>query len=127
MYDTRHCQSSSDQFRLPTTNVGDESICTATILSKVDEAIKLEVVLKIEPNVRIRTPIRAFSESVVKKFKELPLADERFLGPATISLILGADVYPKVIQPGFHMVDERLPVAQKTVFGWILSSDCTQA
>jgi len=30
-----------------------------------DEAIKLVVVLKIEPNVRIRTPIRALSESVV--------------------------------------------------------------
>jgi len=78
-------------FRLPTTN---ESICTATIRSKVDEAIKLEVVLKIKPNVRIRTPIRAASESVVKKFKELPLADERFHRPGTISLILGADVYP---------------------------------
>jgi len=114
-------------FRLPTTNVGDESICTATIRSKVDEVIKLEVVLKIEPNVRIHTPIRALSESVVKKFKELPLADERFHRPATISLILGADVYPKVIQPCFHMVDEGLPVAQKTVFGWILSGPCTQA
>jgi len=96
--------SLANVFRLPTTNVGDESICTATIRSKVDEAIKLEVVLKIEPNVRIRTPIRALSESVVKKFRELPLADKRFHRPATISLILGADVYPKVIQPGFHMV-----------------------
>jgi len=59
----------------------------------VDEAIKLEVVLKIEPNVRIRTPIRALSESVVKMIKELPLADERFHRPATISLIPGADAY----------------------------------
>jgi len=104
-------------FRLPTTNVGDESICKATIRSKIDEAIKLEVVLKIEPNVRIRTPIRALSESVIKKFKELPLPDERFHRPATISLILGADDNPKVMQPGLHMVDEGLPVAQKTVFG----------
>jgi len=109
--------------RLPTT----ESICTATIRSRVDEAVKLEVVLKIEPNVRIRTPIRALSESVVQKFKELPLADEVFHRPATISLILGADVYPTVIQPGFHLVDEGLPVAQKMVFGWIVSGACTQA
>jgi len=77
--------------------------------------------------VRIRTPIRALSESVVQKFQELPLADERFHRPATVSLILGADVYPKVIQMGFHMVDEGLPVAQKTVFGWIVSGACTQA
>jgi len=46
------------------------------------------------------------SESVVKKLRELPLADERFLRPATISLILGADVYPKVNQPGFHILSD---------------------
>jgi len=88
--------------------VGEESICTA----KVDEAIKLEVVLKIEPNVRIRTPIPAVSESVVRKFRELPLADERFHRPSINSLILDAEVYPKVIQPGFHMDDT---VTQMTV------------
>jgi len=114
-------------FPLPTTNVGDESICTAKIRSKVDEAIKLEVVLKIKPNVRIRTPIRALSETVIKKFRELPLAGERFHRLVTISLILGADVYTKLIQSGFHMVDEGLPVAQKTMFGWFLSGACTQA
>jgi len=88
---------------------GEKPFNTAALIdklhrSKVDEAIKLEVVLKIERNVRIRSPIRALSEIVVKKFRDLPLADERFLRPATISLILGADVYPKVIQPGFHVV-----------------------
>jgi len=96
--------SLTSAFRLPTTN-GEEGICTASIRSKVAKAIKL--------NVRIRTPIRSLSKSVVKKFRELPLADERFHRPATISLILGAD--------------EGLPVAQKSVFGWILSSACTQA
>jgi len=40
------------------TNVGDESFCTATIRSKVNEAIKLEVVLKIKPHGRMRNPIR---------------------------------------------------------------------
>jgi len=104
--------SLTSAFRLPTTN-GEESICMASIRSKVAEAIKLEVVLKIKPNVRIRTPIRSLSKSVVKKFRELPLADERFHRPATSSLIPGAD--------------EGLPVAQKSVFGWILSGACTQA
>jgi len=101
----------------------DVSLLCTEILCRSNKV----VVLKIEPNVRIRTPIRELSESVVQKFKELPLADDRFHRPPTISLILGADVYPKVIQPGFHMVDEGPPVAQKTVFGWILSGACTQA
>jgi len=120
-----HHSSLASAFRLPTANVEGESFCTATIRSKVDEAIKLKVVLKIKPNGRIRSPFRALSESMVKKFRELPLADERFHRPATISLILGADGYLKVIQPG--MVVEVLPVAQKTVFGLILFGACTQA
>ncbi|XP_070069768.1 uncharacterized protein [Drosophila takahashii] len=111
-------------FRLPTTNVGDERICTATIRSKRDDDFKLEVVLKVEPNVRIRTPIRELADTVVSKYSDLPLADERFYLPATISVVLGADVYGKVIRPGFHLVDEGLPVAQRTTFGWILSGAC---
>jgi len=67
----------------------------ATIRSKVKEAISPEVVVKIEPNVHLRTPIRALSESVVEKFRDLPHAYERFYRPATVSLILGADVYPR--------------------------------
>jgi len=46
-----------------------ESICTAKIRSKVDEAIMLEVVLKIEPNVRIRTPVRALSERSLGSYR----------------------------------------------------------
>jgi len=42
---------------LPAINVGDESICMARIRLKVDGAIKLVVVLQIEPNVCIRSSI----------------------------------------------------------------------
>jgi len=94
---------------LPTTSVIDEKSCTATIRSKVNEGNKLEVVLMIESNVRIGTPIRRVDD----KIKDLPLADKRFYLPATISLFLVAVVYSKFIQPGFHLVDEGMPMAQK--------------
>jgi len=61
--------------------------CKAIIRSKADEATKVVLVLKIEPNVRIGTPIRALSGSFLEKFRYLPLADERFHRPATISLV----------------------------------------
>ncbi|XP_041564636.1 uncharacterized protein LOC121467318 [Drosophila elegans] len=107
-------------FRLPTTSVGDDKVCNATIQSKCGTT-KMEVVFKVEPKVGIRTPTRTLNDAVRTKFKGIQLADERFYLPATISVILGADVYPKVIQWGFLMVDKGLPVAQKTVFGWIIS------
>ncbi|KAH8318375.1 hypothetical protein KR074_003346, partial [Drosophila pseudoananassae] len=43
-------------FRLPTTSVGDEKVCLATVGSKTDDRVRLEVIVKIEPHVRIRTP-----------------------------------------------------------------------
>ncbi|KAH8247936.1 hypothetical protein KR038_005390, partial [Drosophila bunnanda] len=102
-------------FRLPTTNVGGEQICSAVVGSKVDANLRLKLLFKIEPHVRVRTPIRALSETVRAQFRDITLA--------TISVVLGADVYPKVIQPGFLKVQDGLPVAQSTVFGWVLSGD----
>ncbi|XP_043642862.1 uncharacterized protein LOC122612987 [Drosophila teissieri] len=112
-------------FKLPMTSVGEEKVCTTTIRSRVDAGTKLEVVLKIEPSVRIRTPVRALSDTVVSKFRDIMLADDQFHRPATVSMVLGADAYPKVIQSGFLTFDEGMPVAQKTVFGWIVSGACS--
>ncbi|KAH8283293.1 hypothetical protein KR054_011309 [Drosophila jambulina] len=100
-------------FRLPTTSVGGEQICSATVGSKTNANVRLDLAFKIEPNVRIRTSIRQ-------------LTDERFYLPATISVVLGANVYPKVMQPGFLKIQDGLPVAQNTVFGWVLSGACHQ-
>ncbi|KAH8375768.1 hypothetical protein KR200_010683 [Drosophila serrata] len=114
-------------FRLPTTNVGGEQICSAVVGSKVDANLRLNLLFKIEPHVRVRTPIRALSESLRAQFRDITLADDRFYLPATISVVLGADVYPKVMQPGFLKAQDGLPVAQSTVFGWVLSGACHQS
>ncbi|KAH8325445.1 hypothetical protein KR074_003057, partial [Drosophila pseudoananassae] len=49
-------------------------------------------------------------------FRGVTLADERFHLPATISVVLGADMYPRILQPGFLRIQDGLPVAQSTVF-----------
>nr|XP_036677578.1 uncharacterized protein LOC118878640 [Drosophila suzukii] len=68
----------------------------------------------------------ALANDVRAKFNDIRIADEQFHRPATISLVLGSDVYRDVIQPGFLNLDEGLPVAQSTVFGWIVSGSCRQ-
>ncbi|KAH8274709.1 hypothetical protein KR026_005265, partial [Drosophila bipectinata] len=113
-------------FRLPTTSVGDKQVCSATVGSKTDDRVRLEVIFKIEPHVRVRTPSRELSEAVRAHFRGVTLADERFLLPATISFILGAHMYPRIMQPGFLKIQDRLPVAQSTVFGWVVSGACHQ-
>ncbi|XP_020806620.1 sodium/potassium-transporting ATPase subunit alpha-like [Drosophila serrata] len=59
----------------------------------------------------IRTPIRELSETVRAHFRDNTLADERLHLPATISVVLGADMYSRVMQPGFLKIQDGLPVA----------------
>ncbi|XP_041448462.1 uncharacterized protein LOC121404014 [Drosophila obscura] len=112
-------------FKLPTTRVGTEKVCTATVRAK-NGNFQVDAVLKVEPRLRVRTPLRPVTEAVRTRFDDIRLANERFHRPSTVSLVLGADVYQKVIQSGFLALGEGLPVAQSTVFGWIVSGACTQ-
>lgn len=51
----------------------------------------------------------------------LQLADPSFHLPGTIDLLIGADAYPDIIQDGLIRGPSGSPLAQSTVFGWILS------
>ncbi|XP_044314742.1 trichohyalin-like [Drosophila rhopaloa] len=73
-----------------------------------------------------RLPTTNLSDAVRTHFRDITLADERFYLPATISIILGADMYPNVMRPGFLKLQDGLPVAQSTVFGWVVSGACHQ-
>jgi len=112
-------------FRLPITRLGGNEICSVTLRSRTS-TFRLNVVLKIDPILRIRTPIRALSDAARAKFDGVRLADERFHRPASISLVLGSDVYANLIQPGFLKIEDGLPVAQNTVFGWTVSGTCAK-
>ncbi|XP_033238102.1 uncharacterized protein [Drosophila pseudoobscura] len=81
--------SLASAFKLPTTRVGNEKVCTAVIRTKTGD-FRLEAILKVEPR------LRPLSDTIRARFDDLKLADAQFHRPATISLVLGADVYPKV-------------------------------
>ena len=53
--------------------------------------------------------------------KKIELADPEFGTPARIDLILGADVYNKVIRHGRRSGPPGSPTANKTAFGWVLA------
>lgn len=111
--------------RLAATNVGTEKVCSATIRPVASPEQRLEVVLKLEEQLRFRTPIRALGANVRSKFTNVNLADDGFGTPSTVCVVLGADAYPRIIQPGFLPSQDGLPVAQNTIFGWVLSGSCS--
>ena len=51
----------------------------------------------------------------------LTLADPNYHQPAGIDCILGAEIYPAILRAGVRIGSAEAPVAQETIFGWILT------
>ncbi|XP_011880360.1 PREDICTED: uncharacterized protein LOC105568900, partial [Vollenhovia emeryi] len=56
----------------------------------------------------------------------LQLADPDFSSPGLIHIIIGADNYGSVIQPGLIRGNKSSPIAQQTIFGWVLSGSVSE-
>ncbi|XP_011860154.1 PREDICTED: uncharacterized protein LOC105557508 [Vollenhovia emeryi] len=53
--------------------------------------------------------------------KNLPLADPEFYRCGPVDIIIGSDNYGSIILKGLIKANQHEPIAQKTIFGWILS------
>lgn len=57
----------------------------------------------------------------------LTLADPYYTQPGHVDVLIGADVYANIILPGLIKGNSNEPIAQNTVFGWILSGIVDQS
>jgi len=112
-------------FRLSDTRVGAVGVCTAVLRSKTTD-FNREVLLQVDSQLCYRTPLKAVERDVEEQFKSIVLADECWFRPSTVSLVLGADVYPHIILHGVLPSTNGLPMAQNSAVGWILSGTCSQ-
>ncbi len=55
--------------------------------------------------------------------KELQLADPLFYEGGNIDILIGADTAPYILKPSIKRADRNEPVAQDTIFGWVLSGN----
>ncbi|XP_070155816.1 uncharacterized protein [Polyergus mexicanus] len=80
----------------------------------------IKVTAYILKNLTTSLPSIATAEHSWPHLRGLQLADPDFLTPGTIDLILGADSYGLFIQPDIIKGSEEEPIAQHTIFGWIV-------
>lgn len=113
-----------DKLGLTTLALDDETICPLTLISIYDSDIRIETTLKMNNRVAIHTPSKSLPDSFKKKFQNIMLADSGFYKSGSIDIILGVDVYSKVIREGILSRD-GLPTAQNTIFGWIIYGVCS--
>ncbi|XP_070161392.1 uncharacterized protein [Polyergus mexicanus] len=89
-------------------------------LHSVHSSQSIKVTAYILKNLTTSLPSIATAEHSWPHLHGLQLADPDFLTPGPIDLILGADSYGLFIQPDIIKGSEDQPIAQHTIFGWIV-------
>lgn len=112
-----------EKMSMTTLALEDETICPLTLSSIHDSDIQIEVILKMNNRIAINTPNKSLPSSFKKKFHNIILADTKFYKTAPVDIILGVDIYSRVIREGVLNRD-GLPTAQNTIFGWAFYGLC---
>lgn len=66
----------------------------------------------------ITTPPSRPTDDITRHYHDLRLADPDFAVPRGVDIILGANVYGRLLRPGFIRRGDLL--AQETTFGWVI-------
>lgn len=115
-----------EKLGLTSLTLDEETLCPTTLISRNNPDIKLEVTLKVNNRISIRTPNRSISSNIKTKFDNMVLADPEFYKCSFIEIVLGVDVYSVLITDGI-IIRTGLPTAQNTRLGWVLYGICPNA
>lgn len=83
------------------------------------------------PKVTNDMPLHNLPPHLKTKFSHLALADPLFDRPAPVDMLLGADVFAHIFDGKRVVLEDSLPAAFSTLFGWVIigpvtNSDCDQ-
>ncbi|XP_046808394.1 uncharacterized protein LOC111688723 [Lucilia cuprina] len=96
-------------------------ICTITISSPLEKLFKTSTDAFVVNKLTGDLPYYELSSIMSTKFSDLPLADSYSAKTSNVELLIGCDVYPKILRDGIRWDYNRSLVAQRTIFGWIIS------
>lgn len=108
-----------DKLGLTTLELDKETICPLTLWSSVDPSYKIDATLRVNNRITTITPKETLPSSIKSSFQNFVLADKNFYQANSIDMILGVDIYSRVITEGIF-IRSGLPTAQNTSFGIIL-------
>lgn len=107
-----------------TVRVGRSERCLLTIRGNHGSSETVETYAEVRRRYNLVTPSKSVDGRILDEFPGLQLADPQFYVAAPVNLVLGADVYSKIIRNGVAGGTFGKPLAQFTIFGYIISGSC---
>lgn len=117
------CSALMKFLQLPISHLDGVPLCRFTIASAYDPKQTLTLTARVCSLEHVFTPPESVPERIQESYLGLPLADPQFYKRGRVALVLGPEVYAQIITSRVHTTP-GLPVAQYTIFGWVLSGVC---
>ncbi|XP_073814336.1 uncharacterized protein [Musca autumnalis] len=114
------CTSLVHDLRLPCSQIDGTQYSRFSITSTYDPSQSVTVTARVSDLTHVSTPAEAIPERVRESYLGLPLADPHFYVVGRVGLLLGPELYTKVMTSRVQ-VFPGLPMAQYSIFGWVLS------
>lgn len=108
------------------TRVGSKEMGLLRIGGNDGSSLVLETYAEIRRKYQVILPTKSLDDRIIEEFPGLQLADPRFNVSAPLNLLLGADIYSRIIRNGVYGGSFGKPLAQYTIFGYIISGPCPQ-
>ncbi|XP_072948468.1 uncharacterized protein [Epargyreus clarus] len=102
-------------------NIVSKAVVNIEIRSRFDPSVAIQVRAHVLKSITSLLPTRRVEAIQWPGINRLVLADPKYYAPSRIDLLLGAEVYGKIIQEGLVKGPIGTPIAQATSLGWILS------
>ncbi|XP_036329665.1 uncharacterized protein LOC118741797 [Rhagoletis pomonella] len=99
-------------------------LCPLTLVApKTMQRINTQAI--VLPQLTRHMPTFTISRENWQQFKILELADPSCHIPAQTDMVIGSDILPQILLEGIQNICDTI-LAQKTIFGWILSGPITE-
>ncbi|XP_075158049.1 uncharacterized protein LOC142231320 [Haematobia irritans] len=102
-------------------SITSRGICPLSIGSPIDGSVLVEATALVLPKISGNLPSFQVSRNYMSRLPNLRLADPNLFDSRPVDLLLGADVYPRIILQGVRSGILGSLIAQQTVFGWLIT------
>lgn len=94
---------------------------TLTIGSRFDHATRFSLNAFVMKRITGKLPDERLNIDSWSHIQNVQLADPNFHIPSHVDLLIGSDLFYVIIQGQVERLNDELPIAQNTIFGWIVS------
>ncbi|XP_075170502.1 uncharacterized protein LOC142242887 [Haematobia irritans] len=113
------------RLKLKTTRENGEEFCAISLQSYYDPAAKIQICGVVKSTFNIALPKSTTEERLQSIYEHLTdLADPHFCKPTNVEIVIGNDILTKILRAGLTQTSSTMPIAQSSIFGWIISGTC---